>query len=120
MKGKTEARVIIAPKVFEQCYAMLESAKSEESYIDEALKLPIWDKSNVSREGRDEWLRNIYLAYNRDLKEIIELSGMSIASFYRYFGIPRRTLQDWLYGKNVPPKYTLFMIQEILGLLTRF
>lgn len=115
-----EMRVIIAPRVFEQCYGLLEKVESEEQFINDALKLAIWDKENVSREGREEWLRSLYIAYHRELKEIIEMSGMRIASFYRYFGIPRRTLQDWLYGFSTPPRYTLFMIQEILGYVSRF
>ena len=110
----------ITPKVFEKCYELLGSVNDEDSYVSKAISLEIWDTEHVSRDGRDDWLRSIYQAYNRDLREIVKLSGMTISSFYRYFGIPRRTFQDWIYEKSVAPKYTLFMMQEILGYVTRY
>jgi len=91
-----------------------------EDYIEALIESPVWEKERVYKEGRNEWLKSIWYAYHRSLEEIVEYTGLSKASFYRYFGIPRRTFQDWLYGVNTAPKYTLFMIQEILGLVTRF
>lgn len=115
---KIKARV--TPKIFEQCYALLESIGDKEDFVEKALDLGVWDDESVTRDCRDEWLGNVWDAYHRNLRDIIDMSGMKITQFYRYFGVPRRTLQDWLYGKSNPPKYTLFMMQEILGFVTRY
>ena len=120
--GKREIKIKarITPKIFGQCYALLDSVNDKEEYIEKALDLEIWDSENVTRDCRDKWLGDVWDAYHRDLRDVIDMSGMKITQFYRYFGIPRRTLQDWLYEKNNPPRYTLFMMQEILGYVTRY
>lgn len=119
-KREIRARVRVTPKIFEQCYALLETIDNKEDYIEKALDLEVWDDENVTRDCRDEWLGKVWEAYHRDLRDIIDMTGMKVTQFYRYFGIPRRTLQDWLYEKNNPPRYTLFMMQEILGYVTRY
>lgn len=110
----------VTPKVFEKCFELLESIKDEDLYVKVAVNLEVWDSEHISKDGREDWLRSVFKAYNRNLKEIVDMSGMTIASFYRYFGIPRRTFQDWIYDRSVAPKYTLFMIQEVLGYVTRY
>ena len=110
----------ITPKLFEHCISKIAEYDNVEDYTEALIESPVWEKERVYKDGRSEWLRSIWYAYHRSLEEIVEYTGLSKASFYRYFGIPRRTFQDWLYGVNTAPKYTLFMIQEILGLVTRF
>ena len=110
----------ITPKLFEYCMSKIVEYDNVEDYVGALIESPVWEKERVYKDGRSEWLRSIWCAYHRSLEEIVEYTGLSKASFYRYFGIPRRTFQDWLYGVNTAPKYTLFMIQEILGLVTRF
>lgn len=110
----------VTPKVFEQVMELLETANNEDSFIRGAMLLPVWEEEYVDKTGREEWLHSLWVADHRSLQEIVTMSKMSKAQFYRYFRIPRRTFQDWIYEKSVAPKYTLFMIQEILGYVTRY
>ena len=110
----------ITPKLFEYCVSEIGNYKNAKEYADAVIRAPIWNDEMVFTNGRKELLVSVWDAYHRSLSEIVNYTGMSKAAFYRYFGIPRRTFQDWIYGVNVPPVYTLFMIQEILGLVTRY
>jgi len=119
-KRKDEWQKQITPKLFEYCMSAIDDYDNADDYVSDVLGSSIWDEEMVYKDGRDEWLKTVWDAHHRTISEIVEYTGLSKASFYRYFGIPRRTFQDWIYGKSVAPAYTLFMIQEILGLVTRF
>lgn len=110
----------VTHKLFEYCYGELDKYDNPKEYIDNVMSSPLWDDERVYKQGRVTWLQSVWDAHHRTLGEVVELSGLSKAAFYRYFGVPRRTFQDWLYGVNSTPDYTLFMMQEILGLVTRF
>ncbi len=47
------------------------------------------------------------MEYNEILKTARKQSGMSQVEFASYFNLPRRTYQDWEYGKNPIPEYIL-------------
>ena len=47
------------------------------------------------------------MTYQELLKKAIEDTGMTQKAFAEYFGIPVRTLQDWLAGKRKMPDYLL-------------
>lgn len=79
----------------------------------------IWDTEDVCREGREEWLGQIWDATHRNMKDIIRDMHMSQLKVCRFFGIPRRTLEDWCSGISNPPTYLLIMMQEIFGLVER-
>lgn len=42
-----------------------------------------------------------------EFKELLEKSGMSMAEYSRYFGIPVRTIQDWKYEKRTCAEYII-------------
>lgn len=119
-KVKKEWQKQITPKLFEYCFSEIDKYNNASDYIVAVIESSIWDDEMVYKDGRIDWLKSVWDAYHRPLTEIVEYTGLSKASFYRYFGIPRRTFQDWIYGKSIAPVYTLFMMQEILGLVTRF
>lgn len=119
-KRNDEWQKRVTPKLFEYCMSVIDNYDNAGDYIADVLESPIWDEEMVYKDGRAKWLKSVWDAHHRTIAEIVEYSGLSKASFYRYFGIPRRTFQDWVYGKSVAPVYTLFMIQEILGMVTRF
>lgn len=50
------------------------------------------------------------MTYQELLKKAIEDTGMTQKAFAEYFGIPVRTLQDWLAGKRKMPDYLLRLI----------
>lgn len=45
------------------------------------------------------------------IRELIALSEMSQTQFAKHFGIPLRTLQNWLGGTNHCPPYLLSLIE---------
>lgn len=47
------------------------------------------------------------MTYQELLRKAIEDTGMTQKAFAEYFGIPIRTLQDWLAGKRKMPDYLL-------------
>lgn len=57
-----------------------------------------------------------------NIKELIEASGMNQTAFGKYFGIPRRTVQNWDLGLRKCPEYILDLMKYKLekeGLLKK-
>lgn len=46
-----------------------------------------------------------------EFKELRQTSGMTIAQFAEYFGIPRRTVEDWNAGKRNCNQYIIDLMQ---------
>ena len=46
-----------------------------------------------------------------EFKELRQASGMSLAAFGEYFGIPRRTVEDWNAGKRKCNQYLIDLRQ---------
>lgn len=47
-----------------------------------------------------------------DIKEVLELSGLSIAEFCRRYSIPRSTIDSWLYTDKNPPPYAMKLLER--------
>lgn len=43
----------------------------------------------------------------KDFKELRKMSGMTQKAFSEYFGIPKRTIENWDGNKNKCPEYLL-------------
>ena len=102
--------------------AMIELARKHEdvdSFIRDALDSQIWEKEDVSPDGRKEWLKTIYVAAHRSMRDIVKETGFSQAKFGEYFGIPKRSIENWCNGATTPLPYILIMMQEILGMVGR-
>ena len=67
----------------------------------------------------EAWLRMLHTAANRSVKDIAKDAGLSQTGLAEYFGIPRRTAEDWCRGVSKCPLYTRLMMQELLGLVNR-
>lgn len=48
-----------------------------------------------------------HMSYQELLTKALSATGMTQKAFAEYFGIPVRTLQDWLVGKRKMPDYLL-------------
>lgn len=48
------------------------------------------------------------------IRTLCEKYEMTQAAFAQRFGIPLRTVEDWVAGKRKPPEYVVAMIQTIL------
>lgn len=46
-----------------------------------------------------------------DVKNLREASGMTQKAFAEYFGIPKRTLENWEGGKRECPSYLLELME---------
>lgn len=46
-----------------------------------------------------------------NIKELRIAAGMTQQAFADYFGIPKRTVEDWEYGKRQPPAYLIRLIE---------
>lgn len=105
--------------LYQTCISESRKYDNRDEYISHMYASKIWDIEDVRREGREEWLGQIWDATHRNMKDIIAITKSSQLKMCKYFGIPRRTLEDWCSGAYNPPPYILIMIQEILGLITR-
>lgn len=45
------------------------------------------------------------------IKEMRTACGMTQAQFSEYFGIPKRTIENWEGGKNTAPDYVIKLIE---------
>lgn len=46
-----------------------------------------------------------------EIKELRALSHMTQKQFSEYFGIPKRTIEDWECSKRTPPQYVVDLIE---------
>lgn len=46
------------------------------------------------------------------IKEMREMLGLSQQKFGDKYNIPRRTVQDWEYGKMTPPDYVMQLLER--------
>lgn len=105
--------------LYQSCISESRKYNDREKFISDIYKSEIWDTEDVRKEGREEWLGQIWDATHRTMKDIIATTKSSQLKMCRFFGIPRRTLEDWCSSVYTPPPYVLIMIQEILGLISR-
>ena len=70
-------------------------------------------------QGLIDRLGSIWDAAHRSIRQIAADAGLSGRKLAGRFGIPYRTMGNWLTGVNKCPDYTRLMMQECVGLLTR-
>lgn len=108
----------ITENVCLECIKHAQNCDDIDSFMDSVLGLGIWDKENVSKKNRKEWLENVYNAVHRPFREVVAMSGMTKAAFARHFCMPIRTLENYV-AKLEPPFYLSLSIQENLGFFHR-
>ena len=54
-------------------------------------------------------------AADGNIKKLIEISGLSTASFARKFGLPYRSVQNWIAEERTPPEYLPILIGYALA-----
>lgn len=110
---------IITPAIYQEMLRMAKEYDNVDAFVSDALDSQIWEEEDVSPLGREDWLRNIYVAVNRTMKDIVAETGLSQAKFGEFFGIPKRSIENWCTGAASPLPYLPIMMQEILGLVSR-
>lgn len=109
----------INAKVFQTMIDLARKYDSFDAFLVDAVKSPVWEKEDVSPVNRKEWLKNVYVAANRTIRDIIKETGLSQAKFGEYFGIPKRSIENWCNGYTTVLPYLLIMMQECLGMVDR-
>ena len=106
-------------KVFQTMIDLARKCDDVNKFLVSAQNSAVWEAEDVSPEGRREWLKTVYVAAHRSMRDIVKETGYSQAKFGDYFGIPKRSIENWCNGATTPLPYILIMMQEILGLVSR-
>lgn len=106
-------------KVFQTMIELARGYDDINLFLRNALDSSVWEEEDVSPKDRGEWLKNIYIAAHRSMRDIVKETGLSQAKFGDYFGIPKRSIENWCNGATTPLPYMLIMMQEVLGLVRR-
>lgn len=62
-------------------------------------------------------LSKIWEVANMKMAQMVQATGLNLASFARRAGIPYTTLQGWCYSKRECPVYVRFLLAEHYGLI---
>ena len=107
-------------RIYRMCLSEAYNYSDQDAFISDLALSSIWedDVEEIPAE-RIEWLRQIWAAAHRSVKDICRMAGKSQNAMADYFGIPRRTFGNWCTGERECPEYTKMMMQELLGLYNR-
>ena len=107
-------------RILQTCLSEAGNYSDQDAYVSDLALSSIWviDAEEIP-DGRIEWLRQVWKAARRTVKDICKDAGMTQNATADYFCIPRRTFGNWCTGERECPIYTRLMMQEILGLFHR-
>lgn len=88
-----------------------------EKFVSDAMKSPVWEEKDVSNVGKEDWLRSLYKGANIKFEDLLKEYGISQAQFRRDFGIPKRTVENWIYIRQ-PHLYMMALLEEYLGMIS--
>ena len=104
--------------LYDELLKLVQKIDNEEEFVTTALESGLWEKYDISKNGKDGWLKQLFVAAHRSVPDIIKECKLSQGKLSKMFGIPKRTIENWC-GKTPPPLYIMLMMQECLGLFTR-
>lgn len=104
--------------LYDELLKLAQDSNDEDTFIKNALNSGLWEKYDVDKTGREIWLRQMFLAVHKTVKEIIRECKLSQNKLAKTFGIPKRTVENWC-GITPPPLYVSLMMQECLGIYKR-
>ena len=104
--------------LYDELLKLAQDSNDADTFIKNALNSGLWEKYDVDKTGREIWLRQMFLAVHKTVKEIIRECKLSQNKLAKTFGIPRRTVENWC-GIAPPPLYVSLMMQECLGIYKR-
>lgn len=112
------AEVEIPIFLYDELLKLAQNSNDADTFIKNALNSGLWEKYDVDKTGREIWLRQMFLAVHKTVKEIIRECKLSQNKLAKTFGIPKRTVENWC-GIAPPPLYVSLMMQECLGIYKR-
>ena len=107
----------LTPFIRSALYAETGAYADRDAYISDMALSSIWgdaEDTDVPTE-RLALLGALWDGAHCTIPELIEQYGLTQTSFAQYFGIPRRTVQNWCGGQRECPPYVIAMIAEILA-----
>ena len=114
---------IVPDRVFYKLWTSVKKFNSKQHYIANFTistneeYINFYRKYDISYEKSIIMLGNIFEAYNKGLKEIMDEIGKTKAQLSKEFCIPIRTLESWYDGTNRMPEYIKLMILKRYYLL---
>lgn len=107
-------------RILQTCLSEAGSYSNPDAYVSDLALSSIWvvDADEIP-DARIEWLRQVWEAAHRSVKDICRDAGMTQTAAADYFNVPQRTFGNWCTGSRECPAYTRLMMQEILGLFHR-
>lgn len=108
-------------RIYNTCLAEALNYSDQDAFVSDLALSSIWgdDTTGEVPEARIEWLRQIWTAPRRSVKDICKDAGLTQRGLAEFFNIPARTIGNWCTGERACPEYTRIMMQEILGLVHR-
>lgn len=108
-------------RILRVCLSEAVNYSDPDAFVSDLALSSVWEDGETAEipEQRVEWLRQIWAAAHRSVKDICKDVGMTQNAVAEHFGIPWRTFSNWCTGARECPMYTKLMIQELLGLYRR-
>ena len=104
--------------LYDELIKLAQDSDDVDGFIDKALKSESWEKYDVSKVRREDWLRQLFNAVHKTVPEIIKECKLSQGKLAKTFGIPKRTVENWC-AVSPPQVYLSLMMQECLGIYKR-
>lgn len=107
----------LTPFIRATLYAETGAYADRDAYISDMALSSIWgdaEDADVPAE-RITLLGALWDGAHCTIPELIDKYGLTQTSFAQYFGIPRRTVQNWCGGQRECPPYVAAMAAEILA-----
>ena len=88
-----------------------------EQYVVDMMNSKLWEDEDITNDGRENWLKTLYKGAHMTVEDLIKEYGMTQMQFCNHFGIPKRTVENWVYLRQ-PPLYLLTLFEEVLGAIS--
>lgn len=110
-----------AVRIYRYCLSEACKYSDQDAFVLDLALSSIWedDEYEIPPE-RMAWLKQIWLAEKRTVKDICKAVGFTQRELADHFSIPLRTVENWCMGTRSCPIYTRLMMQELLGLVSRY
>lgn len=107
-------------KIYHTCLTEALNYSDQDAFVSDLALSSIWeDGTDEIPDSRVDWLRQIWTAAHRSIKDICKDAGLTQRGLAEHFNIPTRTIGNWATGERTCPDYTRIMMQELLGLVSR-
>lgn len=107
-------------RIYQFCFSESCNYSDQDAFVSDMALSSVWedDEREIPSE-RIDWLRQIWSAEKRSVKDICKDAGFTQRELAEHFSIPLRTVENWCMGSRACPAYTRLMMQEVLGLVSR-